>query len=516
MSYPVVSKVSYFLAHTPCLLTECGSTQMLERVKNPQGSYLGSLMNSLRTYEEVVGYAPNQAFIGNIKPEDLKALPQPWYKHLLPNAQRFGRFGEIMPEDEFLGVMKMVDTFDLVILENGFTDRVRRALENHPLFSTQELERLGAGVSQHHIEELVGRGTAIPLSIDERLIGCVKQAHDWDHNLAAHVMVENLATKASAVMAGKYLLSEKPEIEIEYIIECSEEACGDMNQRGGGNFAKAIGEMCGCQAATGSDTRGFCAAPNHAIIQAAALVQAGVFKSVMVVAGGSVAKLGMNGRDHVAKGVPILEDVIGGFALLICPDDGRNPLLRTDLIGCHRIGSGASPQLVMQSIVTEPLERGQLKIMDIDRYAAEMQNPEITEPAGAGDVPRANYRMIAALAVLKGEIERNDIQQFVEERGVPGYAPTQGHIPSGIPYLGHAREDIIAGKIEKAMFIAKGSLFLGRMTNLFDGVSFILQRNDGRTGSGESSTSRAELKAMVASAFRQVAELLSESDRPGR
>ena len=30
-------------------------------------------------------------------------------------------------------------------------------------------------------------------------------------------------------------------MKIDYIIECSEEAFGDMNQRGGGNLAKAIG-----------------------------------------------------------------------------------------------------------------------------------------------------------------------------------------------------------------------------------------------------------------------------------
>lgn len=40
---------------------------------------------------------------------------------------------------------------------------------------------------------------------------------------------------------------------------------------------------------------------------------------------------------------------------------------------------------------------------DIDKYSPEMQNPDITKPAGAGDVPEANYKMIAALAVKKGQ-----------------------------------------------------------------------------------------------------------------
>ena len=64
--------------------------------------------------------------------------------------------------------------------------------------------------------------------------------------------------------------------DVDYVIECSEEACGDMNQRGGGNFAKAIAEEVHAINASGSDTRSFCAAPTHALIEAAALVKSGV------------------------------------------------------------------------------------------------------------------------------------------------------------------------------------------------------------------------------------------------
>jgi len=93
--------------------------------------------------------------------------------------------------------------------------------------------------------------------------------------------------------------------EIDYIIETSEEAIGDMNQRGGGNLAKAIGEIANCVNASGADIRGFCAGPAHGILNAAALVQAGIFKNVVVLAGGSSAKLGMNSRDHVNKQMPV-------------------------------------------------------------------------------------------------------------------------------------------------------------------------------------------------------------------
>ena len=78
-----------------------------------------------------------------------------------------------------------------------------------------------------------------------KLVGCVKRAHEFDKNLTSHIMIENLAVKASGVLAGLHLIDKLGvnQDEIEYIIECSEEAFGDMNQRGGGNIAKAIGEM---------------------------------------------------------------------------------------------------------------------------------------------------------------------------------------------------------------------------------------------------------------------------------
>ena len=28
--------------------------------------------------------------------------------------------------------------------------------------------------------------------------------------------------------------------DVEYVVDCAEEACGDMNQRGGGNFATTM------------------------------------------------------------------------------------------------------------------------------------------------------------------------------------------------------------------------------------------------------------------------------------
>lgn len=326
-------------------------------------------------------------------------------------------------------------------------------------------------------------------------------------------MLENMVSKASAVLSLLHLIRVTgiDKNEIDYVIDCCEEACGDMNQRGGGNFAKAAAEIAGLNNATGCDVRGFCAGPTHAFINAASLVKAGTHKHVVVVAGGCTAKLGMNGKDHVKKGLPILEDMIGGFAILLGENDGINPEIDTEHTGKHTVGTGSAPQNVISSLVTNPLDAAGLKITDVDKYSAEMQNPDITKPAGAGDVPLANYKMIAALGVKRGELEKKDLATFPAEHGMVGWAPTQGHIPSGVPYVGFCREDILEGKINRAMIIGKGSLFLGRMTNLFDGVSVMITKNSGKTE--EAAVSEEHIKGLIGKAMKDfAASLLAAAD----
>ena len=147
------------------------------------------------------------------------------------------------------------------------------------------------------------------------------------------------------------------------------------------------------------------------------------------------------------------------------------------------------------------------KITDINKFAPEMQTPDITEPAGAGDVPTQNYKMIGALAVKKGQLERKELMNFVKDHGYPGFAPTQGHIPSGVPVIGHGRDSILNGDMDNFMIIGKGSLFLGRMTNLFDGVSIVVEKNSGDMGS-DAGVSKEEVKSMVADAMKDFAAYL--------
>mgnify|MGYP003084080139 CR=1 FL=1 len=471
MSYPVFKGAGYILVHTPDMIEQNGSTCSIERVTHPESEFLAEVGKHIRSYEEVVNYLPNQVYIGNKTPEELKSYPMPWYDIKDEQGKRHGKFGQIVPQDEFLALMKICDAFDLVKLSESFIASVRPKIEDNfkelaPYFD--KLEGSDISDKEDDYEPLLHNG---------EVVGYVKKAHDVDVNLNAHVIFENLVVKASGVISAFEALRAtgvKPE-EIDYVVECSEEACGDINQRGGGNFAKAIAEVVGLTNATGSDLRGFCAAPTHALINASALVKAGVYKNVLVVAGGASAKLGMNAKDHVKKGLPVLEDVVGGFAVVISENDGKNPIIRTDLVGKHDVG-----------------------------------NPDITKAAGAGNVPESNYKMIGALAAMRGDIDKKSLKSFIEEKGLPGWAPTQGHIPSGVPYVGFLVDDLTTGDKNRAMIVGKGSLFLGRMTNLFDGVSVVIERNSGVLEEKDS-TSSEEIRKIIAESMRNIAqEMLNE------
>lgn len=505
----VIKGASYILAHTPDMVLWNGTTQTTERIVNPESEYLKELPSHIRTFDQALAYWPNQVYIGNKTPDELAQIPQPWYDKTCEVNARYGKFGQMMPQEEFLLLMQACDVFDLVKLDRDFVAAHKPALEQNEILDESILSRVTEGVELSAVEHFVKEEHAEPLYHNGKLVGCVNRAHDIDINLSSHVMLENMVSKASSVLAMLHAVKNTgiQKSDVEYVIDCAEEACGDMNQRGGGNFAKAAAEIAGLTGATGSDTRGFCAGPAHAIVEAASLVAAGAYKTVMVTAGGCTAKLGMNGKDHVKKGLPALEDMIGGFAVVITQDDGVSPEFNLSILGRHTVGTGSAPQNVIGSLVTDPLDRAGLKVTDIDKFSPEMQNPDITKPAGAGDVPLANYKMIAALAVKRGDLQKADLATFPVKHGLTGWAPTQGHIPSGVPYLGFAREDILAGKVHRAMIIGKGSLFLGRMTNLFDGVSFVLQTNSGAE-KAEAGVSEEEVKSMIAKAMKDFAAML--------
>jgi betaine reductase len=474
---PVLKGASFVLTHTPDLVPY-GSKPAREINKNPE--LRGQIFNHLRTFDEAVQYPPNQVFIGNLTPDDLLRYERPWTNARVEQANRFSPWGEIVPQHEFYGWLKVVDEYNLVILSVDFTNTVREALAAHPLIQPEDLKRLGDGQPLDEIKSKVNQG-ALPLYMErEQLVGCVLSGHEEDQFLSAHIMLENLSNKASGLVAMRHVLDKfniKPE-EIDYVIACDEEAVGDRYQRGGGNMAKAIAEHAGCINASGADVKSFCCAPGHAVQIASALVQAGLYQNVLLIGGGCVAKLGMKFAGHLANNMPILEDQMGAIGMIIGADDGQSPKIRTDAFGKHAISAGSSAQNIYQALIVKPLESIGKGIMDIDKYAVELHNPDVTEPNGNGNVPRTNYRTIAAMAVIRGEMSREEMNDFEAKHGLPGFSPTQGHIASAIPFIGHARKMIMDGEINNAMFVGKGSLFLGKMTQLSDGVSFILEKNN--------------------------------------
>ncbi len=430
---------SMVLAHAPDLVRH-GSKPTRELAADSDG-LLASLSGALRTYDEALAYPPNQVLIGNLRPDALWEIERPWWRHPVEPRDE-GPFGVIVDQAELYRRMQEADRFGLFKLDGA----------------------------------PAGNG-ALTLTEEGREIGSMAGAHDVDESLSAAVLLENLACKATGALALEHVLRLSglaPE-EIEYVIGSGEEAVGDRYQRGGGNLAKAMAEQAGCVNASGSDVKAFCCAPVHALVVAGSLVAAGVYPHVVVVAGGSLAKLGMKFAGALRNGVPVLEDVLAGFAVVVGPPGDGAPEIRLDAVGRHRVGSGSAQQAVLEDLVVEPLERLGRRILDVDRYATELHDPEITEPAGAGNVPSRNYKLIGALAVRRGELAREELDGFERAHGLPGFSPTQGHVASAVPWLPHGLAALRAGEIGSTMLLAKGSLFLGRMTELADGLSILLE-----------------------------------------
>ncbi len=476
----VVRGVACVLVHAPGLVAH-GSKPTRELLKEgPESRLLSTICEHLRTYDQAVAYAPNQAFIGNIRPEALFDRPRPWWSadHLL-EPKRDGEFGEVMPEGEFFGLLRLADEFDLVHLDAEVAADAAARLRRHALFGAVDLTRLDAGESPAHVAERAS--LAGNLALHDRaghLVGYVTPGYQGDASQTADILLENLAAKASGALALRHLLQltgNAPEA-VDYLLGCGEEAVGDRYQRGGGSLSKAMAEMAGLPNADGVDVKAFCCAPVHAIVIGGALVQAGVQSSVVIVGGGSLAKLGMKFRGALAHDTPILEDTLAALAILLGPDDGSgDPRLRLDVVGKHDVSVGGAPRPLYEALVLQPLARAGLRLTDVDRYAVELHNPEIMEAGGSGNVARTNYRTIASLGVLAGQIARDSVDRFEREHGMPGFVATQGHIPAALPYLAHARTEMRAGRMRRAMFVAKGSLFLGKMTNMADGMSLLVE-----------------------------------------
>jgi betaine reductase len=475
------------LAHVPDLVV-LGSKPRREIERDPATA--SQLSMHLRSYVDALAYPPNQTFIGNLSPDALARLPRPWFER---DAQALaqGPFGEIVSQRAFYGLLARANVLDppLIRIAEGERESIDAAMLEHPslaIFRDLGTATFDDSTAQRSLTDYAGTGPrAIALRVGDRKVGIAlsddRAEGRGDPNLSAELLLEGLVSKASAALALANLFYEHEVTprDIDFLISCGEEACGDRYQRGAGGMAKAVGEMCGCVNASGMDIKNFCAGPASAIVTAAAMVHSGLYRRIVVIAGGSLAKLGMKMQGFLDADMPILDDCLGAMAVLVTSDDGRSPMIRIGpgAVGNAPIGASSSDQRIYQHLIQAPLDAMQLGWEDIDRFAPELHNPEIMEHAGSGDVVHKNYRMIAANAVMNGFIEKSAMESFIDRVGMVGFAPTQGHIPSGIPFLGHALRGIHAGEFSRVMFVCKASLFLNRLTELFDGVSFVVERN---------------------------------------
>ena len=462
-----IEGVFYSLTHVPDLVRYGSKPSRELRTDTALGP---QLKHRLRSFSAATAYPPHQVYIGNITPAELSNLPKPWYGNLIEGATSNGRFGDLVDQDRLYCQLAKADQFNLVTLEEKWFQ------EHGAKQANDKSVRVGSLVD---IKALCEKG-ALELYAGETLVGAFEPGHAEDASLTADVLLENLAAKVTAAHSLGCLLNAlklSPD-EIDFVISCSEEAVGDRYNRGGGNLAKAVAEDVGCANASGSDVKAFCAGPMYGIVHGASLIQAGVCNKIAVVAGGSLAKLGMKFESHLKNGMPVLEDVLGSFAVILSRAKTGEPSVRLDSTAFHPVRGGASPQAMAESLAEKALAKLGMKLTDVDRYAVELHNPEITGPSGSGDVPRTNYMTLAALAVMRGQIKRDQMEDFVRTRGMLGYAPTQGHIPSAIVYLGHALDALRNNEIKNVLFISKGSLFLGRMTQLSDGCSFLVEKSE--------------------------------------
>ena len=286
---------------------------------------------------------------------------------------RHGRFGELMPQGEYYELLAELDQFDL--------DPARRASR-----------RVGGRASLYD---------------GGRVVGSFAPAHAHDESLQAPFCSRTSAARRAVCtpFASCSTLRESSRSRSSTRSAAARRPWGIATSAAAARSPRRSPRRRAHARRAGRDVKAFCAAPVHALIIAAALVESGAYERVVVVAGGSLAKLGMKFQGALDHGVPMLEDVLAGMAVLVGPAGDDAPVLRLDAVGRHRIGSGSSQQALLSDIVVRPLEKLGCRITDVARYSTELHDPEITEPAGGGDVPDRNYRMLAGLAVMRGELD---------------------------------------------------------------------------------------------------------------
>lgn len=474
---PVVKAATSILVHAPGLV-RYGSKPAREICARP--ARLGELSVHLRSYEEARGYFPNQVFVGEQPVAAFAKTERPWFQHALGPSRR-DSFGSILEEAPFIALLALADPFKNLSLLDSFWEKAVSRAQSSPVCRSllTAIPNL-VGRDALNAKRAPADGLFLFQGANPEPIGWIGHGHAEDNALSATVLLENLCAKVSAALAIEEIFARNRRLDkssVQLILGCSEEAVGDRYQRGGGNLAKAVAEFSGCGMASGFDVKDFCAAPIPAVVTAAALVQSGVVDDVLVVGGSSLPKLGMKFLYHLEKGMPVLEDMLAAVAVWIGRDDGKSPLVNLRSVGRHPVSAGASLDQQLKTLVLEPLARLEIEPSRIDKFVTELHNPEITLPANGGDVAERNYRMLGAVLAKAGKIAKTEIPLFIRQKGLPGFAPTQGHIASALAYVPHALQELTQGEFNKCLLFARASLFLGQMTQLSDGMSVVMERH---------------------------------------
>ena len=212
--FPVIKNFSYCLVHAPDLV-RYGSKPRREIAKNPQIE--AELESRLRSYGDAVRYLPNQTFLGNLSPHELAQIPRPWFRRPAGPEQETlanrGKFGEILDQETFYGLLKLADILNppLFKTEAEILKTLQKRLADHPL-----LHDLASGLqevlpgSENKPDKNINPPSLLPLRHGKKIYGFFSgderaEGRD-DENLVAHDLLENLSTKASAVLALKWLL----------------------------------------------------------------------------------------------------------------------------------------------------------------------------------------------------------------------------------------------------------------------------------------------------------------------
>ena len=151
----VMKGAGYILVHTPDMIMHNGTTQTTERIVNPDSDYLKQIKSHLRPYDRVCAYYPNQTYIGNITPFELAKVEGPWQDLEAPTDDRYGLFGEIMPQDEFYLLIQAADEFELVYLDKDFVAGTLPKLAEDPIITEYILKRIREGVDQERLKKMV-------------------------------------------------------------------------------------------------------------------------------------------------------------------------------------------------------------------------------------------------------------------------------------------------------------------------------------------------------------------------